>query len=264
MTTPNIQSVFGTPVRRLVVAAVAGTLAVGLLSYYIETTLHERSGGDRIPILVATRAVSPGERIEGDGIAVQEVPRAYLHANAIASEDQGKVTGRRVYRQIVDHQPLLWTDFDPPDSDRASLTGLGKGMRAIPVLMGEALQKAHMLRSGDSVDVLAHFELPQGNVAVTLFQRVLVLDQRDEVVVLSVTPEQAERFAFAQAHGQITLAARNRDDTEQRDLDQVSFTNVLRGFVDERQASAAGGAGGSKVPPQLLQMLEAARPQKDK
>lgn len=264
MTSQAIQSAFGTPVRRLLVAAIAAAIAVGLLAYYIQTTLHERSGGDPISILVATRAFTPGERIEADGVAEHKVPLAYVHPGSIAFADKEKVVGRRVFHQIENQQALLWTDFDSPESERASLVGLGKGARAVPVLLGEALQKAHMLKTGDFVDVLYHFELQQGSVAVTLFQRVAVLDQRDEVAVLSLSPEQVERFAFAQAHGQVTLALRNRDDTEQRDLDQISFTNVLRGYVDERTANTAGpgqspGAPGSKLPPPVKQMLDDAR-----
>lgn len=267
MTTPNVQVAFATPMRRFIIAMISGALAVLFLYYYIDRTLLETSGGERIPVLVATKVLRPGERVDGEGIAVQQIPRAYFHTNSVKRDDQDKVVGRKVYRHIAANQPILWSDFDAPESERATLVALTKGMRAYAVSTGEALRKARILKLGDVVDVLFHFALPQnqGSVAVTLFQRVVIIDQRDEVAVLALTPEQAEQMAFAQAHGQSTIVLRNREDTEQKDLKQVSFPNLLSGYIDLRSApgttNPAANVGKNEA---LLQLIEQAKQQRAK
>lgn len=263
MSTPGITSSLGVSTRRLLVAAVSGVMAIALLYYYIEKTLLERSGGERIPVMVATKVVKAGERIDSNAIVVQEVPKAYIHANSVHERDQNKIVGRKVYRHVADHQPILWTDFDAPESDRGPLVALTKGMRAVAIMLSEPLRKARILKTGDLVDVIFHFNLPQGSVALTLFQRVIVLEQRDEIAVLSLRPEQAERFAFAQAHGSLTLALRNRDDTEQKDIEQVAFSSLLKGYVDARVTGAASPApvGAGKPPQQLMRLFEQAQDQ---
>ncbi len=166
--------------------------------------------------------------------------------------------GRRVFRQIAANQPLLWSDFDAPETERGSGVALTKGMRAVAMPIGESLRKAHLLKMGDTVDIIYHFTVPQGSVAVTLFQRIVIIDQMDEVAVLALSPEQAELLAFAQAHGTATLTLRNREDTEQKELTEVSFRNLLKDFVDVRTSgavSAVGSSTGSKNE-SVLHLLE--------
>jgi Flp pilus assembly protein CpaB len=133
------------------------------------------------------------------------------------------------------------------------MVALTKGMRAVAVTIGDPLRKARILKMGDAVDVIFHFTIPQGSIAITLFQRVVVIDQRDEIAVLMLTPDQAEELAFAQAHGQAMLALRNREDTEQKELKQVTFPNLLKGSIDLRLTPAiATPVHGGKVEFQQL------------
>ncbi len=259
MSVNNVQVMFASPMRRFLFAVISGGFAFVLLYYYIEKTLVESSGGERIPVLISTKAVRPGERVDGQGIAMQTIPSAYVHDNSVREKDRGKVLGRRVYRQIAANQPLLWSDFDAPESERSSGASLSKGMRAMAMPIGESMRKAQLIRAGDAVDIIFHFTVPQGSVAVTLFQRVIVIEQTGDVAVLSLTPEQAEQLAFAQAHGGATITLRNREDTEQKELKQVSFPNLLSGYVDVRPgANVTQATSGTKNDIQL-QLLEQLR-----
>lgn len=264
MATSNVTVALASPMQRFLVAVVSGVLAIGLLWYYVEQTLEEKSGGKRVPVLVAIKAVKHGERIDDAAITVQEIPTAYLHGSAVREADKGKIVGRKVYRHIADHDQISWTDFDPPETERASLVALTKGMRAYPVQMADALRKARLVKTGDVVDVVFHFTLPSGSVAITLFQRITVLEQRDDVAVLALSPDQAEHFVFANAHGQYTLVVRNRDDTEQKRLSPMSFRELLDGYVDLRVAPSGAGAATTKQQQQMLKILETVQQQRGK
>lgn len=255
----NVQEMFASPMRRFLIAVISGGLAIVLLYYYIDKTLLESSGGERISVLISTKAVHPGERIDGQSVATQAVPTAYVHDNSVREKDRGKVLSRRVYRQIAANQPLLWSDFDAPEGDRSAGASLSKGMRAYAMPIGESMRKAQLIRSGDTVDIIFHFTVPQGSVAVTLFQRVMLLEQSGDVAVLALTPEQAEQLAFAQAHGGATITLRNREDTEQKELRQVSFPNLLSGYVDMRPGGSVTSPTSNvknDLPLQLLEQLK--------
>ncbi len=214
------------PLLRVTIAILCGGIAMGLLYFREEQILLERSGGPRVPVLVATSDLRAGERVEAKSVGVQEIPRAYVHVNAIPARDQDKIVGRKVYRTVRQNQPFLWGEFDAPEIE-AALT-LQKGLRATPLPLGE-IGKSRFLSPGDYIDVLVHFNLrDQGTATVTLFQRVQVLELTGAHAMVALAPEQVEQLVFARANGNLALALRGREDVEQRPLPNVTVQSLVK------------------------------------
>lgn len=214
------------PGTRFVIALVMGCVAMGLLYFREEQILLERSGGPRVPVLVATADVKAGERVEAARVGIQEIPRAYVHADAIQAHDQDKIVGRRVYRTVRQNQPFMWGEFDAPASE-ASLT-LQKGLRVTPLPLGE-LARTRFLMPGDYLDVVVHLSLRDvGSVTTTLLQRVQVLELLGASAMVALTPEQIELLVFARASGTVTLALRGREDVEHKTLPNLTLEGLSK------------------------------------
>lgn len=214
------------PAVRFVVALALGGLAMGLLYFREEQILLERSGGPRVPVLIATADVKAGERVDPKKVGIQEIPRAYVHADAIQAHDQDKITGRRVFRTIRQNQPFMWGEFDAPASE-ASLS-LQKGLRVTPLALGE-LARSRFLMAGDYLDIIVHLTLRDvGTVTSTVLQRVQVLELQGSSAMVALTPEQVELLVFARANGNVTLALRGREDMEQKPLPNLTVDQLIK------------------------------------
>lgn len=226
---------------------------MGLLYLREEQMILERSGGPRTPVLVTKVDMNPGDRLSAENLGTQEIPRAYVHINAISAADQDKVMGRKVYHRIRQNQPLLWTEFDPPERERSSQT-LPKGLRLTPIAVGEQMSKSRFLSPGDYIDILTHFNLgsERGSVTTTLLQQVQVLEIIGQVAMVAVTPEQLEQLVFARSHGTLTIGIRNREDLGKPSLPSVTFLTLLGNVAPapppSLPAQGSNGSGKPEVP----------------
>ncbi len=226
MATDRFGMTLRSPVLRLLIALLCGGLSATLLYFREEQLMLERSGGPRVPVLITTAELHASERVDPKNVSIQEIPRAYVHVNAIAARDQDKIVGRKVYRAVRQNQPLLWSDFDAPELETA--LALQKGLRATPLPLGE-ISHSRFLSPGDYVDVVVHFNLrEQGTATVTLMQRVQVLELSGTHAMVALTPEQVESLVFARANGTLTLALRGREDVEQRPLANVTVSKLMK------------------------------------
>ncbi len=226
--TESPSSGFSQPLARLGLAALCGVVAMALVYLREEQLVTERSGGPRTPVLIAKVDIQAGDRLTEENLGTQEIPRAYIHINAIAGTDQQKIIGRKVYRPIRQNQPLLWSEFAPPENARANDT-LAKGLRLTPIVVGDHLAKSRFLSAGDFLDVLCHFNLgsERGSVTTTILQRVQVLEIIGNVAMVALTPEQLEQLVFARSHGTLTFGVRNREDIGKQMLPAVTFLTLL-------------------------------------
>lgn len=214
------------PAVRFVVALALGGLAMGLLYFREEQILLTRSGGPRVPVLIATADVKAGDRVDAQKVGIQEIPRAYVHADAIQAHDQDKIAGRRVYRTVRQNQPFMWGEFDAPASE-ASLS-LQKGLRVTPLPLGE-LARSRFLMAGDYLDIIVNLNLRDvGMVTTTVLQRVQILELQGGTAMVALSPEQVELIVFARANGSTTLALRPREDVEQKPLPNLTVAQLIK------------------------------------
>ena len=256
MSQNNLAVTLGNPIWRFVIAISIGMVSMFFLYKYEDSVLLERSGGRRVGILVAKTEIAAGERIEPEKVEVQEIPIAYVHANALRAEDQNSVLHQKVYRKIPQNSFLQWSDLDDHSDVQNRTLGLPRGMRATALPLGPMLSRARSLRKGDVIDVLVHLRVgEQESATITLFQQVLVLEQEDSFALVALSPEQAEQLTFAMAHGAVTVVLRNRDDPEQRVLPRVVFQDILKGYTAPAPGSASASAGEANVASDLKKVL---------
>lgn len=234
MTQKRVEIALTNPVFRLALAVVLGVAAMFLLLKYEEHMFIENSGGRRVKVLVTKTQLNPGDRISKENVGLQEVPVAYVHANALQSENLSEISDRKVFRKLSQNSFLLWSDLDDPNeeaSDTARAIVPERGMRATAVPLGSMLSKARLLRKGDLVDIVVHFpHQERGSVTTTLFQNVVVLEQEDSFALVSLSPEQVELMALAQAHGTLTVVLRHRSDLEKKKLRSLTLQEFMKEY----------------------------------
>jgi pilus assembly protein CpaB len=244
--------------NRLIIATLLAVVCAVSLYLYGDSLRKEVAGGQKIGILVATKELKPGTRITKAMIAVQEVPIAYRHPQALERDDDNKILGRPVTTTVLEGAPLLWPNFEVGQTGGASSQlskNLQKGQRALTVPVDMQGSLAGMLRPGDHIDMLGTFARGQGGEfsTVTLLQNVVVLatgDTRSEAelssgsapkgftnITVSLDPEEAELLAFAVQRGPLAIALRAQEDVVTiEDLPEKNFGDI---FEVQRRAAFA-------------------------
>ncbi|MFO0569446.1 MAG: Flp pilus assembly protein CpaB [Polyangiaceae bacterium] len=217
--------------RALLISLVVGVVGVLLLLIYLSRFEQEASGGERVRLLMAVKAMEPGGAIQEDALAVREVPLAYVEDRAVKAVEKAKVVGLRLGTKVEANQTLMWTDLAIAADERRDLSSLVQpGARAVSIRAESGDKSFSLIQPGDYVDVIA--SMPGSDAekrnAVVLLQKVLALavgletapekitDSKDErremVLTLSVSLQEAQLMSLAQERGKLLVALRNPDD----------------------------------------------------
>ena len=183
--------------------AVSLALLTGITAARLLATAEsraERLGGLR-EVRVAARSVDAGHLLTANDVAVRRLPAAVLPEGAVAASP----AGHAVLVPLAPGEVLLEAKLAPWGLEGvAALVPPGRRALAVPVARGGLA-----LRRGNHVDVLATFDIPEGDTEPTLAvaSSAQVLDVAEESVTVAVTPEEALRVALATSRGTVTLAA---------------------------------------------------------
>jgi pilus assembly protein CpaB len=153
--------------------------------------------------LVATRSVELGAVLRDADVAPRRVPAAFLPAGWVAAPQEA--VGRTVVAPVFAGEPLLRWHLAPVGLKGVAAL-LPPGTRAVGVPTGSATPP---VRKGDTVDLLASLDdksASSGEPTFPVADGALVVDTGSESATVAVTPEEAERVAFAVTHGSVTLA----------------------------------------------------------
>ncbi len=155
------------------------------------------------PVAVATGPVAAATVVRAGDVAVRSVPAAFLPEGAVTSIDQ--VVGRTTLFPLFRGQAVV-RDALAPWGLKGLAAVLPAGTRAVGVPTGAAHPPLH---NGDVVDVLATFDTQSagsGDPAFAVAQAALVVDVASESVTVAVSPAEANKIAYAVAHGAVSLA----------------------------------------------------------
>lgn len=226
--------------RALLISLIVGGVGVLLLLLYLSRFEQEASGGERIRVLMAVKAMEPGSVIAEEAVTVREIPLAYVEDRMIKAVEKPKVVGLRIGNKVEANQTLMWTDLAIAADERRDLASLVQpGARAISIRAESGDKSFALLRPGDYVDVIASMPTAEGEKrnAVVLLQKVLALavgletvgdklaaddktaERREMVLTLSVSLQEAQLLSLAQERGKLVVALRNPDD--QTLIDQI-------------------------------------------
>jgi len=192
-------------VLSLVLAALATLVMRGHL---LRLEARATAAGPGMALLVARSDLERGTVIEPTMLEVRSVPARYRPPEALAAPEQA--AGRILAADVRAGDAVTAARLAPPGGPVAALIPVA--LRAFPVA---AAIPPGTVTAGDRVDVLATFATGQPHTeTVVSGAEVLVVmagQGLDELgagttVVLLVSPEVAERLAFARAFADISLA----------------------------------------------------------
>ncbi len=212
----------------LVCASLLGILASALV-YRVVSQLASAGSGQYEQIVVAAVNMSLAEMVTGQHVKLVPWPKSSVPEGAIRSVQEAE--GRAVRGSILAGEPLIEGKLAPGLAGKGGIMPMlvPEGQRGVTIKLDEAVRDSGFLLPNSRVDVLVSMPKTPGSlekIAKVILQDVTVLaagqtvELRDNkpitntTVTLSLTPEQTERLAVAQAEGKLMLVQRNLRDTQ--------------------------------------------------
>ncbi len=232
----------------LLVAIVMGLASLAFLAKYKSDFEQRVSGGDSVPVLVASNTIPLGEVLTEEMLAIREIPESYIDARHILASEVDKAIGIRTTMGLRSQEAILWTDLAVASQEKRVLSALIKeGMRAVTVRIRQGSGLGKLLRPGDRIDLLLRATTGEGNQVMPLLQNVLLLAVGGDIgsqhaggggnmidmvmgssdLTLSVTTQQAQVLTLAEGEGTLSALLRNPNDILiERDSPVVTAANI--------------------------------------
>ena len=194
-----------------VLAVAAGAASFSLVrSYATELERLRPAPGGSTTVIVAAAALARGTVLAEADMRTKRLPAAYAPPGAIGS--MSDAVGRTLVSDLAEDEIVTETRLGAGGGPVAS--ALPSGLRAFVVPAGVP---AGVLRAGDRVDVIATFggPHPYAETVGTGLEVLSIIDQENGTfeaggssgpsLVLLVSPDTAERLAYATAFAQISV-----------------------------------------------------------
>jgi pilus assembly protein CpaB len=179
-------------------------------------------------------------------VAIREVPRAFLHSEAVLADRWNTVAGRVLAHAIRSGEPVLLSHL-AQDVGAGFSSQLTEGMRALTIPVDDQASLSGMLAPGDRIDIA--FTTLAGNDSVTLpllsnvpviatgirtIANAQYLSERRQgaqynTITVSVTPDDAARLTLAQDAGKVTITLRQPNDERSTRIARVTKKSLLTG-----------------------------------
>lgn len=257
----------------IILAVLMAVLSIYLISRLVNSAKEEAMANAKPPdvemvnVYVAASNIDPGMEMKPELVKVRSVPKEFTTADTVTSLDQLKDKVAGTFMPIDD---LVFTSKikSPDQMSKASLV-VEKGKRLVSVPSDFEIAVSYLVKNGDTVDVLATFEVPKAEkdvegqwvnkeMTVTLLQNVKVFDiqygsppvsakegsgnsgggedagrlGKGQTVTFEVSPEEAERLtaAFSKAK-KFRLSLRRWDDNAIAKTSSMMESELLRPFL---------------------------------
>lgn len=171
--------------------------------------LERRAGalGPGTPMVVAAVEVARGDTFVPGTVSVRRIPEEFVPPGALTSSSEA--LGRVAASDVVAGEAITASRLAPPGGPIASL--VPPGLRAVAVTVASP---PGSLATGDRVDVLATYAAgrPYTETVVEAAEVLQVLEATAvehgtaTALLLLVTPETAERIAYARAFADLSVA----------------------------------------------------------
>ncbi len=233
----------------LCIALLAGTAAAfGARSYIENAVARYRAELDaryeKIKVVVAAEDVAAGSILDPSNVVSREVPKAFLHRDAITVSQWPRYAGRTARTALTRGAPVLLSQLRPPRAE-ALADSLESGTRALTVPVDQISSISGMLTPGDRVDILLTVERAGKPVTIPFLKNIAVLatgfrrddestrpyraqgPERFNTVTILVTTEQAARVVHAREVGTLTVVLRASGDETDDWPERVTLAALL-------------------------------------
>ena len=205
-----------------------------------------------INVVVAKLDLTPGAVLSSRTVALREVPKTFLHAEAVVADQWNDIAGRVLSRPVRSGETILSSHL-AQGAGAGFSAQLPEGMRALTFPVNEEASIAGMLAPGDRIDILFTTTAANESVTVPLLLSVPViatglrtqananslpdkLQGPFRTITVSVTPSDAAKITLAQEAGRITVALRQPQDLTLTRIARITKNALLKG---DEQATAS-------------------------
>lgn len=232
-------------------ALAAGSAAAFFANGYIDKRVTQRrseldSQYQPVRALVASADLRPGTFLSAQTVAIREVPKAFLHSDAVLAEDFGTVSGRMLNHAVRSGETVLLSHV-AQDAGAGFSSQLQAGMRALTFPVDDESSISGMLAPGDRIDLFFTTSSNNENLTMPLLYDVPVvatgirtstnagyLDEKQpanqyQTITVSVKPEDAAKITLAQDAGKITVTLRQPQDGSAIQVARLTKTALLQG-----------------------------------
>ncbi|QCB47243.1 Flp pilus assembly protein CpaB [Hydrogenophaga sp. PAMC20947] len=233
-------------------------IGLGIVAFYLSNKVISnrmqqieaelKASRETVRVVVASRALSPGDILSNETASVREFPREFLHDSALAPEDFSKIEGEALLVGVRAGEPIL--PVYTVTRGGAFFSGsIKEGRRALTIEVDELSSIAGLVRPGDRIDLIMSAKprdqggamggAPQESFTFPLFSSVEVLAtgkaQRGSggniesysTVTLNVTPQQANDIIAAKAEAKVTAVLRSQKDDFPNTSQATSVSDVV-------------------------------------
>lgn len=242
----------GSVITALMIAGALGAsgAAAYLANNYIDKTISSRRAAldtqyRPVRVVVASSDLRPGIFLSAQTVAIREIPRVFLHSEAVLAESWSTVAGRVLAHSVRSGEPVLLSHI-APDIGAGFSSQLAAGTRALTFPVDDQSSISGMLAPGDHIDIF--FTTLSGTESVTLpllfdvpviatgmrtATNAAYLDQKRlaaqySTVTVSVTPDDAAKLTLAQDAGKITITLRQPNDDRIVRIGRVTKQSLLQ------------------------------------
>lgn len=227
----------------VIVALTAGGAAAFGAQRYIEQAVARYQAGlesryEAIKVVVAATDLPAGTVLGAGNVVTRDVPREFLHKDAIRANDWSQFNGRATRYDLTQGASVLRSHLLGPRGGRfAQLIDAGK--RALTVPVDQISSISGMLSPGDRIDFLLTLRREQGPVTFPLMKDVPVLatgvrtditkdgpGQYNTVTVLA-DPTEAAKLTHARDVGSLTVVLRATGDASDEWPAEVTVATLL-------------------------------------
>ena len=229
----------------VVVIGIILALFAGGAAFYFVSQAREQAGQaslQRVPVVVAVRAIPARTAITAADVAVREVPLDPSNANGVAAQIEA-VIGRIPVVSILQGQ-ILTTNMLASSTEGGQFSILGpdevvnggsEAWRAVSMTVPDDLAVGGLVEAGSTVDVFvtAVVNVPDDVVAAgryytdrttkITYQDMLILAREGQFYVMRASMAVAEEIAHMQATGTTTFSFALRPDIDTRIVDASDF-----------------------------------------
>lgn len=221
---------------------------------------------DMTEVVVASRALPIGAKIDNQTMAVRSIPSEYVGDDAIRPNEFGAVTGAVLTKALGKGKMLTREviDLDIPKDFAATVR---EGFRAVTIQVDEINSISELIRPGNRVDLYSR--MPSvgdaeaadqgGTMIIPVLENVLVLatgkiglrpnedefnrldpDDRGKhytTLTLEITPRDAALLSLATNSGSIIATLKNMKDSSAPDFARLDMTDLFGHATALRQAA---------------------------
>jgi pilus assembly protein CpaB len=196
----------------LALAAVCGLSAFAIVRGYVTRLEALRPAlGEPVAVVVAAHDLGRGSVLDAEGLGLVELPSRFTPPGALSSVDEA--VGRTLVSDLAEGEVVTTTRVGVSGGPVAAQVPPGFRAFAVPSAM-----PAGSIHAGDRVDVLATFggRSPHTETTATALEVLSVLEAEagafaasgssaGPTLVLLVSPDAAERLAYAKAFAELTV-----------------------------------------------------------